>query len=128
MTNRDFYQTVLDFASTMEATDSSMTFEPTNATPAELYAKAAELLSKLDEKNAKRKTTETKEQKAAKERYQLVAEFLNQHKGESFTRDAIAEAVGISPAQAQAACKALGISKTEAKIDKVKRVVYFVTE
>ena len=111
MTTREYFQTVLD----AHISD-------------DMDAASKLLIQKLDEKNAKRKTTETKEQKAAKERYQLVAEFLNQHKGESFTRDAIAEAVGISPAQAQAACKALGISKTEAKIDKVKRVVYSVTE
>ena len=111
MTTREYFQTVLD----AHISD-------------DMDAASKLLIQKLDEKNAKRKTTETKEQKAAKERYQLVAEFLSQHKGESFTRDAIAEAVGISPAQAQAACKALNVPKTEAKIDKVKRVVYSVTE
>ena len=110
MTTREYFQTVLDAHISDEMDAASRT-----------------LIQKMDEKNAKRKTTETKEQKASKSRRQSVLDFLNAHKGEQFTRDAIAEAVGISPTQATAACTRLdNVTKSEVKIDKVRRVVYSI--
>lgn len=97
---------------------------------AEMDAASSTLLSKLDERNAKRKATPTKEQKAAADRRESVLDFLMAHKGEAFTRDAIAESIGASPAQVTAACRSLGdaVTKSETKIDKVRRVVYSVKE
>ena len=59
-----------------------------------------------------------------------VLNFLIEHKGESCTRDQIAEAVGISGAAVSSACKALGdaVCKAEVKIDKARRVVYTLAE
>lgn len=109
MTTREYFQTVLDAHLSEEMDNASRT-----------------LIQKLDEKNAKRKATPTKQQKEASARSGLVLGFFQNHPDEVFTRDAIAEAVGITPAQVTAACKALGdnVAKSEAKIDKVRRVVY----
>ena len=115
MTTREYFQTVLD----AHISD-------------EMDAASRLLIQKLDDKNAKRKTTETKEQKAAKERRGAVQEFMAAHPGEQFTRDQIAESLGVSPAQVTAACKMLVnggvIVKSEAKIDKARRVVYSLAE
>ena len=111
MTTREYFQTVLD----AHISD-------------EMDAASRQLIQKLDEKNAKRKTTETKEKREAADRRGLVLGFFQSHPDEVFTRDAIAEAVGASPAQVTAACKVLlandSITKSEAKIDKARRVVY----
>lgn len=94
----------------------------------ELSTKARELIAALDAKNEKRKTTETKEKREAAARRGLVLSFFQTHPDEAVTRDAVAEAVGISPAQVSAACKVLlaedSITKGEAKIDKARKVVY----
>ena len=109
MTTREFYQAVAD-----------------SDVGEELIAKAQELIAALDTKNAKRKTTPTKEQKEAAGRREAVLGFLRENAAEAFTRDAIATALEISPAQATAACKALGdaVIKSEAKFDKKTKVVY----
>lgn len=94
----------------------------------ELDAVSTEFIARLDAKNAKRKTTDTKDKREARERKQAVLDFLCGHQGEQFTRDQIAEAVGITPAQVTAACKVLAaddtITKGETKVDKARRVVY----
>lgn len=92
----------------------------------ELVTKAQELISALDAKNAKRKTTPTKEQKEASARRGMILGFFQSHPTEVFTRDQIAEVLGYTPGQVTAACKGLGddIVKTEAKIGKSRRVVY----
>lgn len=111
MTTREYFQTVLD----AHISD-------------EMDAASRQLIQKLDDKNAKRKTTETKEKREASARRGLVLGFFQSHPDEVFTRDAIAEAVKVSPAQVTAACKMLlaedSITKSEAKIDKARRVVY----
>ena len=113
MTTREYFQTVLDAHISDEMDAASVT-----------------LIQKLDEKNAKRKSTPTKEQKESASRREMVREFLAQHIGEVFTRDAIADAIGVTPSQVTAACKALGdaVTKNEAKVDKVRRVVYSIAE
>ena len=94
----------------------------------ELTTKAQELIAALDAKNLKRKTTLTKEQKEAALRREAVLRFLTERKGETFTRDAIAEALSVTPGQVTAACKSLGdsVTKAEAKVDKAKKVVYSI--
>jgi len=92
-----------------------------------------QFIQKLDEKNAKRKTTPTKEQREAAQRVLLVKDFFEKYSpSESFTRDDIAAATGMKPAEATAACKALiatgKIVKGEAKIGKARRVVYSISE
>ena len=111
MTTREYFQAVLD-AHISDTMDEASRL----------------LIQKLDAKNAKRKTTETKEKREASARRGLVLDFFQTHPDEVMTRDAIAEAVGISPAQVSAACKVLlaedSITKSEAKIDKARKVVY----
>ena len=111
MTTREYFQAVLDAHISADMDEASRI-----------------LIDKLDARNAKRKTTETKEQKAAKERVQAVLTFLCDHQGESFTRDAIAKAIKATPSQVTAACKGLvadsTIIKAEAKIAKGRKVVY----
>lgn len=110
MTTREYFQNVLDAHISNEMDEASKI-----------------LIQKMDEKNAKRKNTETKEQKASKERRQNVLDFLMAHKGEQFTRDAIAEAIGITPSAVSSACTRLdNVTKSEVKIDKVRRVVYSI--
>lgn len=109
MTTREYFQTVLD-AHISEDMD----------------AASAELIRKLDERNSKRKSADSKEKREASARRGLVLGFLQNNPDGTFSRDAIAEAVGISPAQVTAACKGLGddVIKSEAKIDKSRRIVY----
>lgn len=109
MTTREFYQAVIDG----NLTDDTL-------------SKAQELIAALDAKNAKRKTTPTKDQREAAARREIVLGFFADHPMEVFTRDAVADALGISPAQVTAACKALGesLTKSEAKFDKSRKVVY----
>lgn len=112
MTTREFYQAIAD-----------------SDVGEELIAKAHELLTALDTKNAKRKTTPTKEQKEAAGRREAVLAYLKENAAEAFTRDQIAEALEITPGQATAACRALGdaVIKSEAKFDKKTRVVYQIS-
>ena len=112
MTTREFYQAVVD-----------------NKIDADVLSKAQELIDALDAKNAKRKTTPTKEQKEAAARREAVLAFLKEQT-EPVTRDTIAGVLGISPAQATAACKALGdaVTKTEVKVDKSKKIAYQISE
>ena len=109
MTTREYFQTVLD----AHISD-------------EMDAASAELIQKLDARNAKRKSTDSKEKREVRARVESVKAFFLEHQDECFTRDQIAEAVGITSGQATAACKALGefIAKSEAKVDKSKRMVY----
>lgn len=97
---------------------------------ADLLEKANAMLESLNAKNIKRKSTESKDKREARERREAVAAFLDAHEGEVFTRDAIAESVGITPGEASAACKVLiteGIvTKTEVKVDKARKVGYSI--
>jgi Fic family protein len=94
----------------------------------EMDAVSTEMIARLDAKNAKRRSTESKDKREARERREAVLNFLCNHQGEEFARDQIAEAVSITPAQVSAACKTLvaddTITKSEAKVDKARRVVY----
>ena len=111
MTTREFYQAVIDGNITEDT-----------------LSKAQELIAALDAKNAKRKTTPTKDQREAAIRKQMVIDFFYDHQDEVFVRDQIADALGITPAQVTAACKPLIaeniVVKSEAKIGGSRKVVY----
>ena len=96
----------------------------------EMDAMSAKYIAGLDARNEKRKSADTKEKQEVRARTASVLQFLSDHKAEWFTRDQIAEAVGISAGQVTAACKALGeaVTKGEAKVDKTKRVVYTLAQ
>ena len=102
MTNRDFY-TAISAAETL---------------PTELRDKAAELLSKLDTTNEKRRSADSKEKKEAADRRERVLTFINEQT-EPVTRDTIAGCLEMSPSQASAACKSLiesgAVQKSEIK-------------
>ena len=95
--------------------------------PAELTEKAAELLSAMDKSNEKRRGAETKEKKEAAARREAVLAFLKEQT-EPVTRDTIAGVLDMTPAQAGAACKALGelVAKSEIKVDKARKVAYSI--
>lgn len=109
MTTREYFQAVLDAHISDSMDEASKT-----------------LIAKLDEKNAKRKNTPTKEQRQAAERRGLVLDFFKSHPDEAFTRDAVAEALNMTPGQVTSACSRIenNLTKSEAKIDKARRVVY----
>lgn len=116
MTTRDYFQAVLDAHISDSMDEASRQF-----------------IQKLDEKNAKRKATPTKEQREAAQRVLLVEGFFEKRTpDEFFTRDDIAAATGMTPAEATAACKLLittgKVVKGETKIGKAHRVVYSVPE
>lgn len=96
----------------------------------EMDALSAKYIKGLDARNEKRKSADSKEKREAAARRESVLQFLKEHKGESFTRDQVAEAIGISGAAVSSACKALGeaVNKAEVKIDKARRVVYTLAE
>ena len=113
MTTREYFQAVLDAHISADMDEASRI-----------------LLDKLDARNAKRRATETKEKKATKERRQAIINFLHDHQGESFTRDAIAKAIELTASQVTAACLDLvadgTVVRAEAKIDKARKVVYTI--
>lgn len=99
---------------------------------AEMDTLSAKYIAGLDARNEKRKSADSKEKQAVRARSAAVLSFLTEHKGEQFTRDAIADACGIKVGEAQSAALALvrgGIAtKSEVKVDKTKRVVYSIAE
>lgn len=104
-----------------------LTAVASNQVTDEITAKAAELLAALDAKNAKRRTTETKEKKEAAARRDLVLNFLKTHEG-AFTRDDIAAETGLTPTAVTGACTKLveggKVEKTSTKVDKKSKVAY----
>jgi len=110
MTYREYFKSVLSANISDEMNDASVEF-----------------LSKLDAKNEKRKASDTKEKRESAERRNAVLQFLTNNEG-VFTRDSIAEAVGISAGQVSGACKVLVdeglLVKSEIKVDKSRKVGY----
>ena len=94
--------------------------------------KANELLTALDARNDKRKSTDSKEKKEAAERRNAVLSFLSDHCGESFTRDQISFAIDLDPAKVTGACTTLVkeglVVKSEIKVEKSRKVAYSVCE
>ena len=112
MTIREFYQTVLD-AHISEDMDKA----------------SVELIAKLDARNEKRKSADSKAKRESADRRALVLSFLSTNEG-VFTRDAIAEATALTVGQVSSACKALiddgKVVKSEVKVDKTKKIAYSV--
>lgn len=110
MTTREYFQAVLD---------ANISEEMNNA--------SKELIRKLDEKNAKRKSADTKQKRETADRRTAVLEFLKEHEG-AFVRDAIAEATGLTAGQVSSACTSLIdgglVVKSKVKIDKAEKVAY----
>ena len=108
MTTREYFQTVLDahISDDMDKT-------------------SAELIAKRDARNEKRKSADSKSKRESADRRAVVLDFLKGNEGQ-FTRDDIASATNLTPAQVTAACKALGdaVKKSEVKVDKARKVVY----
>ena len=101
----------------------------------DMTTKAKELIGSLDARNEKRKTSDSKEKREFAQRYLLVKNYFSGNDECLFTgvtRDEIAAATAMTPAQAQAVCKVLVTSGTilkgEAKVGKSKKVVYFLPE
>ena len=115
MTTREYFQTVLD-AHISDSMDEA----------------SRQLIEKLDARNAKRKTTETKEKRETAERVDAVRNFFQTNPHEVCSRDSIAAQLNITPGQVTAACKALValgvITKSEAKVGKSRKVVYTLAQ
>ena len=119
MTIREFYQTVLNTCGT--------TISPWGEDEEQIVDICHKQIAALDARNEKRKSTPTKEQKEAAARKEAVLKFLKAQT-EPVTRDTIAGVLDITPAQATAACKALGelVAKSEVKVDKARKVAYSI--
>ena len=96
---------------------------------ASVIDKAQSMLTALDARNEKRKSTDSKEKKEAAARRELVLNFL---KGgtSALTRDQIAEGTGLEPSKVTGACTALVkeglITKSEVKVDKSRKMAYAI--
>lgn len=110
MTTREYFQSVLD----AHLSD-------------EMDAASTTLLKKLDERNEKRKSADTKAKQETAARRATVLAWLKSNSGQH-TRDAIATGTGLSAGQCQSAALALCgeglVEKAEVKVDKTKRTVY----
>lgn len=116
MTIREFYQSVIDYASGVE-----MTCEEVDT----LTAKAQELLASLDARNEKRKSAESKEKRETASRRETV---LNSLCETPLFAETIAEANGLTVGQVRSALSTLvregKASKTEVKDGKSRKMAY----
>lgn len=113
MTSREYFTTVL------------------NAHLSADMDKASELLiAKLDDRNAKRKSADSKAKKETAARRQTVLDFLAENRGKSFTRDEIAAAVEMDATKVTGALTPLVkdgiVTKATVKVDKAKRMAYTI--
>lgn len=111
MTTREYFQAVLDAHISDEMDEASR-----------------QLIEKLNARNAKRTSSDSKDKRETRARAEAVRNFFAANPNEVCTRDGIAEQLGLTPAQVSAACKTLVslgvITKAEAKIGKSRRIVY----
>ena len=118
MTNREFYQSVVDLINAQPVT--SLTPEQDA-----LLAKAQELIAKLDATNAKRSSAESKEKQAVAARREAV---LNALTTEPITAADLAAKIGITEGQASSALtfffKDGKCDKTEVKVGKSRKMAY----
>lgn len=116
MTTREFYTAVIAFFN-----GNPLPY----ATENELAEKARELIAVLDAKNEKRKSSESKEKVASRERRESVLASLTEVPQSA---DAIAETLGISVGQSRSALGTLvreGVAdKAEVKVGKVRKMMY----
>lgn len=112
MTTREYFQAVLD----AHLSD-------------DMDAASTTLLKKLDDRNEKRKSADSKAKQETTARKATVLKFLQENAGQH-TRDAIAAGTGLTACQCQSAALALcgegKADKAEVKIDKAKRTVYSI--
>lgn len=117
MTTREFYTAIINYLDGQDI----------DIEAAQQFA--VEALSKLDARNEKRKSTDTKEKKEAAARRELVFGFLKEQT-EPVTRDTIAEALEMEPSKVTGACSALVkagfVTKSEVKVDKARKVAYSI--
>lgn len=94
----------------------------------EMDAAAIQLIQKLDAKNAKRKSADTKQKREVADRRTAVREFFVSNPNKPFTRDEVAAAIGITPAAVSNAASAMVgeglLVRGEVKVDKNKRTCY----
>lgn len=116
MTIREFYQSVIDYASGVE-----MTCEEVDT----LTAKAQELLASLDARNEKRKSAESKEKRETASRRETVLGLLSET---PVFAESIADASGLSVGQVRSALSTLvregKASKSEVKDGKSRKMAY----
>lgn len=119
MTNREFYQNVIDLISVND--DSPATCVDTDA----LLAKAQELIAKLDASNAKRTSADSKAKQETAARREAVFAALSEAPQ---TAAEIAAKVGVTEGQASSALtfffKNDQCDKTEVKVGKSRKMAY----
>lgn len=117
MTNREFYTNIINYLDGQDMDGEA------------IRQFAVDALSKLDMRNEKRKSTESKEKKETAERRDAVLEFLKTHEG-AWTRDQISFEIGMDPAKVTGACTILIKSglvvKSEIKVEKSRKVAYSI--
>ena len=93
----------------------------------EMDTVSQEFINKMDARNEKRKSADSKAKQATQARRDAVLHFLRENEG-VFVRDDIAAATGLTAGQVSAACKALltdeVIVKSEVKVEKSRKVGY----
>ena len=93
----------------------------------EMDTVSQEFINKMDARNEKRKSADSKAKQATQARRDAVLHFLRENEG-VFVRDDIAAATGLTVGQVSAACKALltdgVIIKSEVKVEKSHKVGY----
>lgn len=110
MTTREFYSAIAKADLSVDLTD-----------------KANELLQAMDARNEKRKSSESKDKLEAAARREAVRQYLMAQSSPA-TRDMIAAALNITPAQASsAAARIEGVNKGIMKVGKEKYVTYSIT-
>ena len=117
MTNREFYTNIINYLDGQDMDGEA------------IRQFAVDALSKLDMRNEKRKSTESKEKKETAERRDAVLEFLKTHEG-AWTRDQISFEIGMDPAKVTGACTILIkgglVVKSEIKVEKSRKVAYSI--
>jgi len=93
----------------------------------EMDTVSQEFIAKMDARNEKRKSADSKAKQATQARRDAVLSFLSGNDG-AFVRDDIAAATGLTVGQVTAACKSLltdgAITKTEIKVEKSRKMAY----
>lgn len=117
VTSREFFQAVLDASEFLNASNAEAAFGSNHMTAEDLRVFAESAISKLDVRNEARKSKPSKDSLESAARRQAVHEFFEAAgKSQLFDRDAVAEALGITPGQATAAMAALAQAEVLTRI------------
>lgn len=118
VTSREFFQAVLDASEFLNASNAEATFGSNHMTAEDLRVFAESAISKLDVRNEARKAKPSKDSLESAARRQAVREFFEAAGNcQFFDRDAVAEALGITPGQATAAMTALVKAEVLVKVE-----------